>query len=233
MRIPSTPRFMENERYISPVEKSHQIMEQVHVEWQKEQERIEKEKLEREKLAKEQEKLKESENTDLSAPNKLPASSSDQESTKNLTSKQKAALVRQQRLAKAKSVTNKAHKKTSEGKSSKSGKNASKDGNEVTVKEKNKNKPKTKQTKVKAPTNIDSSDGQGLGLDSIVDVVGISAKEASDVVAVVTTSAPTGVYLLVIFRAIFPQDGQSRKHYFLVMRNDVFLKVDKLANIIS
>ena len=200
-------------------------MEQVHVDWQKEQERIEREKLERERLEKEQEKLKESENTDLSAPNKL------QDSGKNLTSKQKAALVRQQRLAKAKSVTNKAHKKTSEGKSSKSGKNAPKDGNEATAKDKNKSKPKTKQSKVKPPTNVDSSEGQSASLDSIVDVVSISAKDAGEVAAVVTTTAPTGMFSDInlkifsqrlqtrkyCFLAVFPEGGQTRKHCFPAM----------------
>ncbi|CAB3983287.1 Polycomb group ASXL2 [Paramuricea clavata] len=186
-------KFLESERYVSPVERSHQIMEQVHVEWQKEQERIAKEKLEKEKLEKEREKLKESENTDLSAPNKPPKTSTEQDGVKNLTSKQKAALVRQQKLAKAKSVTNKAHKKTSEGKSSKSGKTSSKNGNEGAVKEKTKPKPKAKQAKVKTATNVDSSDGQGLGfIDTVVDVVGISVTESSDV-ASVTTILETGI----------------------------------------
>ena len=181
-------KFLENERYVSPVERSHQIMEQVHVDWQKEQERLAKEKLEKEKFEKEQEKLKETENMDLSAPNKLPKT--EQEGAKNLTSKQKAALVRQQKLAKAKSVSNKAHKKTSESKSSKSAKNSSKNGNEGPVKEKTRTKPRAKQVKVKRATNLGSnSDGQVLGPDTLVDVVGISVSEASAVASsVVATS---------------------------------------------
>ena len=200
----SFQRILESERYVSPVERSHQIMEQVHVEWQKEQERAErlaKEKLEKEKLEKEQEKLKEAENMDLSAPNKLPKTT-EQEGGKNLTAKQKAALVRQQKLAKAKSVTNKAHKKTSEGKSSKSSKNSSKNGNGGAGKEKTKNKPKTKQVKVKSATNVDSSDKQGLISDTIVDVVGISVTEASFVASAVvgvTTADETGKGLILTY----------------------------------
>ena len=153
-------RSSESNRYISPVEKSHQIMEQVHVEWQKEQERIAREKAENEKREKEREKMKGTENTDLSAPNKL---SNEHQLGKNLTAKQKAALIRQQKLAKAKSVTNKALKKSSEGKSSKSARNSSKNG-------KNRSSRSAKQTKEKDLTNVNSSEINTLGVEMIVDM---------------------------------------------------------------
>ena len=170
-------------------------MEQVHVDWQKEQERLAKEKLAQEKLAKEQEKLKESENTDLSAPNKLPKSkNSNEQDAKNLTSKQKAALVRQQKLAKAKSVSNKAHKKTSDGKSSKSGKSSSKNGKEGVPKDRNRSRPRAKQAKVKNATDNGSLVVQTATSDPVIDVVGIPATEA---VSAVSTIIETG--MLVIF----------------------------------
>ena len=221
-------RFLENERYVSPVERSHQIMEQVHVEWQKEQERLAKEKLEKEKFEKEQEKLKEAENMDLSAPNKLPKT--EQEGAKNLTSKQKAALVRQQKLAKAKSVTNKAHKKTSESKSSKSAKNSSKNGSEGAVKEKTRTKPRAKQVKVKSATSLDSnSDGQVLGPDTVVDVVGISVSEASAVASsVVTTNT---VASNVVASVTTPEETGKRGNFSVIWRVlhacSIVLKISK------
>ncbi|XP_028406138.1 putative Polycomb group protein ASXL2 [Dendronephthya gigantea] len=183
-------KFMESERYISPVERSHQIMEQVHVEWQKEQERLAKEKLAQEKLAKEQEKLKEAENTDLSAPNKLPKGKTlNEQDAKNLNSKQKAALVRQQKLAKAKSVSNKAHKKTSDGKTSKSGKTASKNGKESVAKDRNRSRPRAKQVKVKSEDNTRTV-VQPTSSDPVIDVVSVQATEA---VGTASTTVETDV----------------------------------------
>lgn len=160
------------------MEKSHEIMEQARDEFEKEKERLEKQKIE--KLEKDLEKLKESENTDLSAPNKIPTP----ESGKNLTSKQKAALVRQQKLAKAKSVTNKALKKTSESKSSQN------------AKEKRKYKPRVKQPKAKSVPNFEHSIKKEL---DVVDVVGISIAKASEVASLVMVDGKSKAFFYFIF----------------------------------
>ena len=152
-------------------------MEDVYENWKKEQERIAKEKIENERLEKQREKLKESENTDLSAPNKISKTSSGPDA-KNLTSKQKAAIARQERLAKAKNAANKANKKTSEGKSTKGGKSVSKSGNEGTGKEKSRNRSRTKTVKVK--TDVDNSDGPAVVSDTVVDVIGVTGTEPDD-----------------------------------------------------
>ena len=167
-----------------------QIMEDVHQEWLREQER---------------EKLKEAENVDLSAPNKISKKQGEfvQQPEKNLTAKQRAALGRQQKVANAKTATNKAstsQKKAAEGKSSSrgnGGKSSSKNGHEgssekvakVTEKTKGKQTSKVSKGKVNRPTKAVNSEVQKVSTDSggQVTVVSIS-KPGQEEHALLTTN---------------------------------------------
>ena len=97
----------------------------------------------------ERQNLKETEDMNLNAPNKMDRKQPEcvELPAKNLTAKQRAALLRQQKLTNAKSATNKAtscHKKVTDVKPSSRGNGGKSSSKDIQVKEENSNKKVTK-----------------------------------------------------------------------------------------